>query len=384
MDLDHYFKPVDFSKFKLAPWAQKRFSLAALLEKNKEKLPPDKAKIVLLGVEEDRNAMVKGSSASPDKIREYLYSLNRIAPRFRILDLGNIRRGKTVNDTYFALKDVCRELISHGITIVVIGGSQDLTFGITRAFDDRTFHLVNVDPKFDFQKGAKMINSENYLNFVFEKHSSLYSQVTLGYQNYFSDSLELEYASELDAETRRLGQLRYNMAEIEPYMRNADILSFDLNAVRQVEAPGQYFVSPNGLYAEEACQIAHYAGMGDEVKVAGFFNLIPRLDTGDLSSKLMAHVVWHFIEGFYGKIVEKPNENPDEFNEFIIEMDDIDLPLTFYQSRKTGRWWMKVADNPNQNEQIIPCTQEDYDLAARYEIPDRWWRNVRKINRLVK
>ncbi len=382
MDLDLYLKPVDFSKFKQAPWEQKKFSLALLLEKNREKIPLEKAKVVLLGVEEDRNAVVKGSYTAPDKIREYLYCLNRIAPRFKILDIGNLIKGKTVNDTYFALRDVCRELVSRGIAVVVMGGSQDLTFGITKAFEETDFRLINVDPKLDLRKGAKTIDSEDYLSFVFGKHMNLFSQVTLGYQNYFTDSLDVDYASEFDAEVRRLGQLRYNMSEIEPYMRDADILSFDLNAVRQVEAPGQYFASPNGLYAEEACQVAHYAGMGDKMSIAGFFNLIPSLDQGDLSSKLMAQIVWHFLEGFSGRTIEDPTEDTGEFSQFIVEMEDVGLPLTFYQSRKTGRWWMNISDTSGKEERIIPCTQEDYDMAARSEIPDRWWRSVRRMNRL--
>ncbi len=381
MELDLYLKPVDFSGYKPAPWTREKFAMGTLLEKNREKFAADKARIVIIGVEEDRNAVVKGSSASPAKIREYLYRLNRIAPRFKILDLGDIRCGNTANDTYFALKDVCRELVDHGITVAVLGGSQDLTFGIAKAFEDRVFNLVNIDPRMDYYKGDKAIDSENYLNFVFRKPSTLYSQVTLGYQNYFADSLELQYASELDAETRRLGHLRYNMATAEPYMREADIVSFDLNAVRQVEAPGQYFGSPNGFYAEEACQLAHYAGTGDHVKVAGFFNLIPRLDSGDLSCKLMAQIVWHFVEGFYCRIAEDPEKNANDFSEFIVDMDDLDMQLVFYQSNKTGRWWMKIYNEHEDSDRIIPCTQEDYNMAARYEVPDRWWRNVRRLSR---
>ena len=384
MNLDLYLDPIDFSKFKLAPWVQKKFALASLLEKNQTKIPLDKAKIAIVGVEEDRNSIVEGSAKSPNKIREHLYCLNRIAPRLKILDLGNIKRGNSANDTYFALRDVCSHLISLEITVVVVGGSQDITFGIAKAFEDKMFNLINIDPKIDYQKGAKTINSENYLNFVFEKNPNIFSQTTLGYQKYFTDSLELDHASTLEADAKRLGQLRYNVAEIEPYMRDADVLSFDLNAVRQVEAPGQYFASPNGLYAEEACQIAHYAGMGDQLKVAGFFNLIPQLDVQDLSSKLMAQIIWHFIEGVYYKVIESPDQNQEDFSEFIIDIDDVDLPLAFYQSQKTGRWWMKIADEKGNIEHIIPCTYADYKSAAQCEIPDRWWRSIRKLNRLVK
>ncbi|WP_163710505.1 arginase family protein [Mangrovibacterium lignilyticum] len=384
MNLELYLKPVDFSGFELPKWAQKKYALSTLLEKNRDKIPVDKAKIVLIGVEEDRNAISYGSAVSPNKIREHLYALNRIAPRFKILDLGNLIVGQNPSDTYFALKDVCEYFLETGITVVILGGSQDLTFGISKAFEDRFFNLVTVDPKLDFQKGAKTIDSENYLNFVFKKHPNLFSHVILGYQNYFADALELNHATDLNSDTRRLGQVRYNMSEIEPYMRGADIFSFDLNSVRQIEAPGQYFASPNGFYAEEACQIAHYAGMADLLKIAGFFNLIPALDNDELSSKLMAQIVWHFIEGYYFRVVEDPENKPQEFSEFIIEMDDIDLPLTFYQSRKTGRWWMKVYNQNNDTDHVFPCSQEDYDLASRYEIPDRWWRNIRKLNQLAK
>ena len=384
MDIELYLKPVDFSKFKLPAWAQPKFCLGTILEKNQAKLPFDKAKVVLLGIEEDRNAIVRGSAKAPNKIRQHLYSLNRISPRFKVLDLGNIKIGKTANDTYFALRDVCNYLMGQGKTIVILGGSQDLTFGITKAFEDNLFNLINIDPKFDYKKGVKTINSENYLNFIFEKQPNLFDHAILGYQNYFTDSLELDNTFEIGTEAKRLGEIRYDMAGIEPYLRDADILSFDINAIRLLEAPGQYFGSPNGLYAEEACQIGHYAGMADHLKVAAFFNLIPRLDHEDLSSKLMAQIIWHFLEGFYFKNIEIPNTRPNEFNEFLIEIDDIDLPLTFYQSQKTGRWWMKITDEEESNERIIPCTEEDYKLAAQNEIPDRWWRNIRKLNRLAK
>ncbi|HKJ41555.1 MAG TPA: arginase family protein, partial [Sunxiuqinia sp.] len=278
MDLGLYIKPVDFSKFKLPAWAQPKFCLGTVLEKNQSKFELEKAQVVLLGVEEDRNAIVKGSAKAPNKIRQQLYYLNRISPRFKILDLGNIKIGKTANDTYFALRDVCSYLVEQGKTVVILGGSQDLTFGLTKTFEDNPFNLVNIDPKFDFKKGIKTISSETYLNFIHEKQPDLYDHTILGYQNYFSDGLELDHAYEMGVEVKRLGEIRYDMSIIEPYLRHTDVLSFDLNAVRQLEAPGQYFCSPNGLYAEEACQIGHYAGMADHLKIAAFFNLVPRLD----------------------------------------------------------------------------------------------------------
>ena len=44
--------------------------------------------IAILGIEEDRNATVKGSAGSPYKIREKLYTLTRFTKNLKIFDLG--------------------------------------------------------------------------------------------------------------------------------------------------------------------------------------------------------------------------------------------------------------------------------------------------------
>jgi len=381
MDIDLYFKPVDFSKFERAEWSQKKFAFASLLEKNQEKLKLEKADIVIFGVEEDRNSVTPGLAKAPDKVREQLYDLNRITPRMKILDLGNLKVGNSVNDTYFALKDVCETLKEMGKTAIIIGGSQDLTFGIAKCFEFDPFNMVTVDPKFDFRKGIRTFNSETYLNLLLEKRSRLFSLTTLAYQSYFTDPLELDHFSQNSCEARRLGQIRYDMASIEPILRNTNIFSFDINAVRGVDAPGQYFNSPNGLYAEEACQIARYAGMSDRLNFAGFFNVLPKNDHQNLTAKLMAQVIWHFIEGFYFRTAEFPESKSSDFNQFLVDMEDIDLPLVFFQSRKTGRWWMEIRDAEEETQLIIPCTEEDYTTASKNEIPDRWWKNLRKLDK---
>ena len=373
-DLELYLQPLDFSVLNSRKWSSAKYSLGNLLEKNSAKLPIEKAKIVIIGIEEDRNAVVKGSSAAPTEIRKYLYDLNRIDPRLKILDLGNIKVGQKVEDTYFALGDILRDLQSRKIVTVIIGGSQDLTFGISKAFTDG-FSLVNIDPRIDVEKGAKSVNSDNYLNLLFRDKKTLHSQITFGYQNYFVDNADIDYVSTFGAEIKRLGKLRYNMEEIEPYTRDADVVSFDLNSVRQMEAPGQYFSSPNGLHSEEACQIARYAGLGDNVKVGGFFNLIPELDQNNLSAKLMAQIIWHFIEGFHCRIVENPLDKSDGFHEYIVHIEDVnDLEIRFYRSRKTDRWWLRISD-----ERIVACSPNDYAHAAQMEIPDRWWKNKGNI-----
>jgi len=371
MEWDLYLNPVDFSNFDSVWGLQKKYLLSDLLENNEKNLSLEKTDIVIIGVEEDRNAIKKGSAESPDDIRKYLYGLNRISSEFKIRDLGNIKIGESVDDTYIALKEVCQELIKRKITTVVLGGSQDLVKGIFMAFEKEAFHLVTIDPILDLRPGENTINSDNYLNSIFNKKNKDNSAVVLGSQNYFIDRKEVEYSFSLNVQMMRLGKLREDLMESEPFLRNADVVSFDLNSIRQSESPGQYFQSPNGLYPEEACQLIHYAGMGNEIKVAGFFNLIPKLDTSKLSSKLMANIVWHFLDGFYMRIPENPAINKNDFTEYDVSHDDIDFVLCFYKSDKTGRWWLKITTSEKEDDIFIPCSQKDYEQSCRNEIPDR-------------
>ncbi len=63
----------------------------------------------------------------------------------------------------------------------------------------------------------------------------------------------------------RLGHIQSKLEEAEPILRNADILSFDISAIRQSDAPACATTTPNGLYGEEACQVMRYAGMSDKL-----------------------------------------------------------------------------------------------------------------------
>lgn len=381
MDLQHYFNPVDFERFETPAWANSKLTLGTLLQKNSEKLTPEKSDLIIIGVEEDRNAVAQGAAKAPDEIRKYLYHLNRIGPRFKVLDLGNLKTGRTVNDTYFALRDICEQILGNNQTLIVLGGSQDLTFGMAKAFEDHSFNLVTVDPKLDFRKGIKSVNSENYLNLIAEKQKSLYSFTTLAYQNYLIDATETDHYNQMHWDVKRLGQIRYDMTCVEPILRNAHLFSFDLNAVRFPDAMGQSLSSPNGLYSEEACQVARYAGISDELRLAGFFNLIPENDPSGNSSHLMAQIVWHFMDGFFNRNPEDPLDDSDDFNQLLVDMPDVGITLVFFQSRLSSRWWMEISDHEDRDcdMYVIPCDEEDYRKALQGDIPDRWWKNVRKM-----
>src|ERR1043165_2480977 len=79
-----------------------------------------KTDIAIIGVQDDRNAVNNlGCALGPDYVREKLYLLFEGGYKTKIADLGNIRQGASITDTYFAVKTVVSELIKKGILPII-------------------------------------------------------------------------------------------------------------------------------------------------------------------------------------------------------------------------------------------------------------------------
>ena len=115
----------------------------------------DKVKIAIIGVLENRGAVnYVDDEVNLDAVRKELYSLFPGNWQSSIADLGDIIPGNSLEDTFFALQKVAAKLIRKGIIPIVIGGSQDLTYPLYRAYDnqEQMVNLVSIDSKFDFGK----------------------------------------------------------------------------------------------------------------------------------------------------------------------------------------------------------------------------------------
>jgi len=88
----------------------------------------------------------------------------------------------------------------------------------------------------------------------------------VGYQIYKYHPGILSSLREKFFEEMRLGSLRGNIGNCEPLMRNSTHFYMDMRCVRVADFPDNSEQSPNGLYAEELCQISRYIGMGQRFK----------------------------------------------------------------------------------------------------------------------
>ncbi len=387
MDLRYYFQEVNFDHLFDENQIVEKSTLGYIIQKNNQKFKPEDLKkfdLAIIGLPDEEKTPNKGTAKAPDEIRKQLYKLNIPDTKLKIIDFGNLKKGTGKNATYYAIRDIIDLLIANEVTAIVIGGGQDLSIGIARAFSDkRLFQLTSIDPKIDTRIHQKPFTSQNYISRILKENPAIFNINILGYQSYFASPKHLEQVSDLQFETIRLGNLKSNLPDIEPILRDSHFVSFDISAIKQSEAPGFWNGSPSGLSGEESCKIARYAGISDEVCVFGLFEVNPDFDINNQTSKLASQIIWYFIEGNSHRMNDFPTNTSKSYTQYNVEIDDLDSPLIFYQNSITQRWWMEISEHDNKKIHIS-CAEHDYKNAANKEIPQKWLKFIQKIDRLSK
>ena len=344
----------------------------------------ENVQIAIFGVQEDRNSKGNfGCGKNLHFIRTKLYQLFPGNWQTEIADLGNVLKGNSVTDTYYAVSEIISDLLKKNIIPIIIGGGQDITYINYRAYDslEQTVNVTAVDSRFDLGDLDSELTSQSYLSkIIMQEPSNLFNYSNVGYQTYFNSQEEIQLLDNLFFDTYRLGKAK-ELENIEPAFRNADIVSIDIGAVRQSEAPANNNASPNGFYGEEICAISRYAGISDKVSSFGIYEYNSQYDNNHQTANLIAQMIWYFIEGVNSRVKDYPFSGKENYQKFTVILEDDD-PLVFYKSNKTGRWWIEInilSDNKYKRHALIPCTYQDYKEATKQIIPERWYNAMSKM-----
>ena len=386
MDFSEYFEPVNLKEGDLN-FAYKDNQFANTIELFEDQEIAD-FNIALIGVGEERNSVNSGCAEAPNHVRKYLYRLISHNAPTKIIDLGNLKIGATTNDTYFALSSIIEYLIKKNVLPIIIGGSQDLTYANFLGYQnlEQTVNLVAIDSKLDLGEADEEIDANNFLTkIILHQPNFLFNYSNIGYQSYFTDKAEIELMTKLYFDAYRLGQVQQDIQEVEPIVRNADIVSFDVSAIRQSDAPGNKNTSPNGLYGEQACQISRYAGLRDKVTSMGFYEINPEMDVNGQTAHSVAQMIWYFIDGYNHRKNDFPVGSRKTYLKYMVNMQEGNNEVIFYKSDKSERWWMDVPFPSHkkikyERHVLIPCSYKDYKTACDNEVPNRWWQTFQKLS----
>lgn len=344
--------------------------------------------IAIITVPEYRNSDLSQENTQwIDGFKSSFYQLYPGHWHVPIYDLGVINPGQSVQDTYVALKDVVTELVKHEVFPIVVGGSQDLNYAVYQAYEklEQTINLIAVDAALDLGDPDEGIYADSWINkIVLHKPNYLFNFSLLGYQSYLVNTKELDLLEELYFDAYRLGEFYTNEKMVEPLLRNADILSFDMNAIRSSDYKSNSSHLPNGFYGEDACRILRYAGLSDKLTSLGLFNFSPNDQNYNSDINLLSQMLWYFIEGYNLRKEDYPIGSKSAYLKYRVNIDDFRDEIIFYKSNKSNRWWLevpypKLEGMKLQRHLLVPCNYEDYENALKNELPNLWLRTYKKL-----
>jgi formiminoglutamase len=382
----NFFEPVLHNDFSDSSYLNDTESMGNVISINYANNPLQhdvKTEIAIFTVNPPNNTNVEVNDA-PKKIREEFYRLVKISSGIKITDFGNLRTGKNLNETLFAVQEVCALFFQQNIKVLIVGGPKSITSGVFRALKEfeNNINFLSIDPKIDWFPETS--NNVGLLSNIARNESAhLYNIACIAYQSYLVQPLQLKALKENHFEHYRLGELRNDFTNVEPAFRDADLVSFSISALRMGDAPAQADGSPNGLYSDEACRLARYAGISDRVKAFGIYDVDEKYDNRKQTSKLAAQIIWYYLEGYKNRQHDYPDDQKDNCTKYVVHIDEIDFPIVFLKNNHSNRWWIEVIAmgkevKPSESL-LVSCTETDYQTACQNEIPDRWWLNFKKM-----
>lgn len=371
MDLKLFFDPTEVE---VSPSPN---SFQSSIYINHHKMPEyEGMDMALIGLTEYRGSDAPCAKKAAEETRKQLYRLVKGYGDYAIVDLGNFRNGPTLEDTYLRLKEVCGYLMGKGIIPILFGGTHDLDIGQYQAYEDlnKLISLLCVDAKINLEGTTP--DSAHTKTIFNHSPNYLFNYYHLAHQSFLVSQNDLSLLDSLSFEYIRLGAIKENMKEIEPIIRNADMISFDLAAVQQMYAAGAIGATLYGLSGEEACQLMWYAGQNEKLSSLGLYGY--QLEENEANTKtafLVSTMIWYFIEGYYHRKGDKDFMSND-YLKYEVHLGGHPETIRFFKSKRSERWWMEVP-NPdaeglfNRNS-MVACSYSDYETAMKGEVPDRW------------
>jgi arginase family enzyme len=184
-----------------------------------EKEIPDLTDIelVIVGIGESRGiGFDKEYSTAPDKIRKQLYTLHCWHSEIQIADLGNIKKGEGILDSYAALQTVTAALIKMGKTVIILGGTHDITLAQYNAYKslNQVIEATCIDSLIDLRGDSSMRSESFLLDMLTVEPNMIKHYNHIGFQSYFVHPRLLETMDKLRFDCFRVGTVKEDIEDM--------------------------------------------------------------------------------------------------------------------------------------------------------------------------
>jgi len=331
--------------------------------------------LILLDISSNPKHLYNENETSITKIREAFYTLFPGNWNINIADLGSLSLGENWQENKHLIEEVISFLLINKKDIIILGDSHSYTYPISKAISkiDEIVNCSIIDAKIDLDLENEITfeNSENN-NFI----SSILRDETLhlndfhllGCQTYYHPQSYFHFLKNMYVDCYKLGEIKGNINKIEPELRTSHFTSIDLNAIENTYMPLQKHISPNGFNGLEICKLTRLSGLGQKNKIIGIFDYEIENTGKKVGERLIAQMIWYYIEGKNESLLLKNILDKEEM--IIFHIPNNLIKMKFYKQPETELWWVEINDLDIEG-QIFPCSYEDYQEAIKNKISSR-------------
>ncbi len=274
---------------------------------------------VIIGYPSDAGVAINGgrvgAAGGPGAIRDRLYRLTpdaRDQSRFvhlleRISDLGDLTLGEQIEADQEALGATVAPFIKEGIIPIILGGGHETAFGhfLGHVYAGRDVGVLNWDAHPDVRP---LIDERPHSGSPFRQ---MIAHLSGSCRGYTVAGLLPHQVSRAHVEwiVAREGKVIWRdevtpsaVTEVYRGLNVPTMVSFDLDAVDQLSAPGVSAPATGGLDAGVWLHAAYEAGRSPAVVSMDLVELNPRFDPDGRTARLAALTVWTFLRGLSERI----------------------------------------------------------------------------------
>lgn len=320
--------------------------------------------VVLVFCSEDRGIGGNARQRDFDEVRKNLFALSGADFDLKICDLGDIISGKTHQDTHYILQEIVGFCLEKKAFPIVIGGGNDLAYAMFKAVgkEQNNVNFTQISPKISLKNEGENITEQNFLAKILSD-KSLKNYHHLAYQRHLNELDAVKLMKEVDFEVMKLADMMGRTDLAEPFLRRADLVTLNCDAVESITDDFSARSQVNGLNRREICAYMKEIGLGENLKSVGIFNY--NFDTENrLNHQLLAQMIWYLLEGIN---IKKTHPKERQYETFIVMMERMEC--VFKREIFSGLWYFGKDEDVKK---CLPCSEQDYENAKRGILNNRF------------
>lgn len=278
-------------------------------------LSDSKPKAVIIGFPSDvgvkRNGGRPGASEAPDKIRQQLYKMTPDAEKPEVFtklikntkDVGNLETLRELASDQEDFGEILGDYLSEGIIPIILGGGHETAFAHYSGYAEAELStsILNIDAHTDVRplKDGKPHSGSSFKQALEHNNYPAKKYLVAGLQPHRVAQSHLKFIDEHDGSY--LFRDETNVTSISGLFHEHSsehlMVTFDMDAVDQSQAPGVSAPCSNGLPADLWLMAAYLAGRNKKVTSFDLSEVNPKYDRDGQTLRLAALTVWNFLLG---------------------------------------------------------------------------------------